>query len=133
MRKESRTTGGVWDAGINDMLPSFQSVDLCLWRSNNCSGGAIGDGLGESLQDTFSLILTTAGNFTTSGISFTSPYGVKFQGVGNSGNSFEFAGCIVGTPGCGGGVITEIPEPTSIALLGLGLLGVASSRRRRQA
>ncbi len=125
------TTGGVWDASINDVLPSFQTVDLCVWRSNNCSGGAIGNGLSEASFDTFSLTLTTAGNFNTNGISFTSPYGVKFQDVGNTGQSFEFAGCIAGTPGCGGGGQTEIPEPASIALVGLGLLGAALARRRR--
>lgn len=124
------TTGGVWDASINDTLPSFQTVDLCIWSSNNCSGGNINNGLGEGLSNTFSLTLTTAGNFTQ-GISFTSPYGVKFQDVGNSGQSFEFAGCIAGTPGCGGGGQTEIPEPASIALVGLGLLGAAFARRRR--
>ncbi|MDW5442292.1 cistern family PEP-CTERM protein [Polaromonas sp. SM01] len=121
---------GSWDAGINQNLPSFQTVDLCIWRSNNCSGGNINNGLGEGLSDIFSLILTTAGNFTN-GISFTSPYGVKFQDVGTAGNSYEFAGCIVGSPGCGPTPRQVIPEPASIALVGLGLLGIALGRRRR--
>lgn len=120
------TTGGVWDASINSVLPSFQTVDLCIWNSNGCPGGNINNGLGEGLSNSFSLILTTAGDFTQ-GISFTSPYGAKFHDVGISGNSFEFAGCIIGTPGCNDGRgQTEIPEPASIALVGLGLLGARS-------
>src|SRR4030095_1692111 len=82
---------GNWDAGINQILPSFASVDLCMWASNGCPGGAIGNGLGEGLADSFTLTLASLGDFTQE-ISFTSPYGIKFQDVGNSGNSFEFPG-----------------------------------------
>lgn len=120
---------GSWDAAINQTLPTFQTVDLCIWRSNGCTGGNINNGLGEGLSDIFSLVLTTAGNFQN-GISFTSPYGVKFLNVGTVGNSFEFAGCIVGSPGCGP-TTRQLPEPASIALVGLALLGIALGRRRR--
>ncbi|SFC10504.1 PEP-CTERM protein-sorting domain-containing protein [Polaromonas sp. OV174] len=122
---------GSWEAGINKTLPTFQTVDLCIWRSNGCPGGAVGDGLAEGLSDMFSLVLTTAGNFLQpDGISFTSPYGVKFQNVGTAGSAAEFAGCIAGTAGCGP-TTRQLPEPASIALVGLGLLGVALGRRRR--
>jgi hypothetical protein len=121
------SANGGWDATRNTNFPSFGTVNLCIWDGSNCSGGA-SQGVGEGLTESFDLSLRTAGNFLTNGVSFTSPYAVKFQSVGNQNGSIEFTGCIVGTPGCGP---TQVPEPASIALVGLGLLGAAIARRRK--
>ncbi|MEK8051598.1 cistern family PEP-CTERM protein [Ideonella sp. DXS22W] len=129
-------TSGTWDSVLNDTLPTLKRVDLCVYTSNGCSGGDIGDGMAEGGSSSFRMTLTTAGNFTTNGVTFTSPYGAKFQGVGNTGKSYEFAGCISGTTGCGGGGgggQNQVPEPGSVFLAGLALLGMgtATAMRRR--
>ncbi|CAN5896899.1 hypothetical protein BH11PSE8_BH11PSE8_12520 [soil metagenome] len=131
----SASGSGNWSAGVGQTLPSFQTVDLCIYASNGCAGGNINNGLGEGLADLFTLTLATAGDFTP-GITFNSPFGVKFQDVGRSGNSYEFAGdpCTGGQcGGGGGGGPNQIPEPTSLLLVGAALVGLAATTRRRAA
>lgn len=120
------SASGGWDATRNTTFPTFQTVDLCLWDGNNCSGGG-NQGVDAGQIESFALTLGTTGNFLA-GISFTSPYAARFQSVGTQGEAFVLTGCIVGTPQCGP---TQVPEPASVALVGLGLLGAALALRRK--
>jgi hypothetical protein len=99
--------------GVGTLDPSLQSCDPGI----NCG----------SFGTTTSFLLTTAGkNYFTSPSPF---YNLMFE----SGqlNNFEVAG----TQTINGSldVVFGVPEPTSIALMGLGLLGLGVSLRRKQA
>ncbi|WP_431049591.1 cistern family PEP-CTERM protein [Roseateles sp. L2-2] len=131
------TGSASWGAAIDVNFPSFQNIDLCLLAGNQCAGGSINNGLRMGASSAFNLTLTTASpsNFMTQGIGFSSPYAVKFQGVGTAGRSIEFEGCIQGTGACGGGGggaggnNGNVPEPNGLALIAAAALAAGLSRR----
>ena len=122
-----------WATGINTNLPSFGKVDFCAYGGSNCSGGG-GDGLLKGETNNFNVTMDFKTNVGASGVTFTSPYAAKFQSVGNRGGSWELAGCLSTDEAC---KITpprppsEIPEPGTLTLAGLALLGFGAARRRR--
>lgn len=69
------------------------------------------------------------GSFTTK-FGYTGPGGLPASGGGDSGGGTGGAGGGSGGGTGSGSGSTSVPEPTSIALLGLGLLSFAASRRR---
>ncbi len=121
--------GGMINASLSS-IPSLATIEVCSFGGSNCQGGANGGIYGAGGFDAFSIIL--AGTWGAS--VDIAPIGFKYQ---TAQGSFEFtttsstsSSGSTGTPSTGGDV-TSAPEPSSLTLLGLGLIaGVFAMRRR---
>lgn len=116
-----------WEAAIAQNFPSFQTIDVCVWAANGCTGGNINQGLAAGASDLLTLTLT--GNFAApqgSGntlVAMISDFPLKFQGTWGSYEVPGNTGC------CGGGGDHQVPEPTTLSLAMLGLACVTGRAR----
>ena len=115
------------------------TFDVCVKNGapNNCHGSS--GGVSQGTSGDFYLTLNFASSIA-SGVSFSS-FAVRYQGIeypqGQSGSgSGAGLGCVVGVdcapPPCTQCQQQDVPEPTSMALLGLGLFGAGVVARRKR-
>jgi hypothetical protein len=120
---------GEWDADADTQFDGSTVVQLCEYAGANCLDDT-GLGVWQGDTDTFDLSLTFASRVEGRTITFGSPFESKWQGVGNQGLIYGVTGCLNSDTGCVSEV-NQIPEPTTLALGGLALLGAAAARRRQ--
>jgi hypothetical protein len=125
------SSGSVFDmvgtgSGTSQNYPGgFSNIDVCIF-ADGCSGGNVNDGLQAGSSDSLTIDLT--GNFDLYGDSHTGAlalfdFPLKFQGTWGS---FETPGQITPPP-------PSVPEPGTLALLGIALFAVGLTNRRRKA
>jgi hypothetical protein len=133
---DSGTNAADWSETLNTNFPGFQTIDLCVWAGQNCSGGG-NSGVLPTGTSSFNLILGYSAITSPFSITFTSPLPTKWQSVGTTGNSWELDATTTSEceTDCGTVPPQSIPEPATLALVGLGVIGLgfASMRRPSQA
>ncbi len=128
-------------ASVTYDLGSVRSFDrLALWNEESSGAGSLLD-LWTSLDDTTYTPLASlnptvnpAANYLAEVFSLgaTTRY-VRFDMSGCPNGSGTYAACAIGEVAFRSAEGAQIPEPTMLGLLGLGLVGLVGSRRRKTA
>lgn len=130
---------GAWDyafinSGGDTQFPNgIGKLDACAdTGSNGCTGGNPQNGISKGGSADFQLTLGFSPQLSPVSFVFDA-FHVRYQVITGAGNitSGTGDGCIEGTDDCGDDS-KPMPEPTSMLLLGAGLLGLAAKARRRR-
>ena len=113
----------------------LDNFDVCVknGQPNNCHASS--GGVAQGASGDFFLTLNFASSIA-SGVSFSN-FAIRYQGIeypqGQTGSgSGAGRGCVAGVDDECGGNSNDVPEPTSMALLGLGLFGASVVARRKR-